>query len=986
MIAKSGRNFIFLQTSGTTRYLRSAFFYRRLTMNKVRKLVVVCLSVLFMTALMASCGKTPLTAPVDLTINENYVLSWKAVPDARSYTLSVEKLEEDGVVTNEKSNLSKFDFSKYAEGDYSVRVKAIAGFEDMADSDWSEAFTFHRDRETNCTYTLINNNTAYEVTSCSKLVTGDMVLEDTYRGKPVTRIADNAFKGTRLSSITIGNNVTYIGDSAFYTGTRLTKVVIPDSVTYIGEKAFQGCRSLEEIRLSANITEIKDNTFAYCEVLGSIAIPEGVVSIGESAFTGCRALTEFKIPESTKTIGARAFSEDTAVEKVTLGSNIDSFGEFAFYKCTALKEIVFSENSKTKTIGKSCFAGCTALTAVTIPDGVETIADYCFSGDDLLAAVTLPDSLRTMGLRAFESTAIAQAAKKEKSLFVVVDGWIAEGIGLTEKEDFTEITPAMFPSGVIGIASEVFLGCKALRSVEFSDSLKYVGFGAFYNCQALRKVIAPRIETVGNYAFAECVILNNVQFSDRVTDESSLKTIGSYAFYNCKTLNNNTYGGNLVPDTVESIGVYAFYGTALWNEPDSQGLVYAGNWLVGFNNLTKTTVTLDQDREEKTVGIADYAFYKCATLTGVNGLASLSVKTIGQGAFWMCSELRTITLGANLKVIKPYTFYKCSNLYSVSFPARITEIGERAFYGCSLLSRIDLGDCDKLKTIGDRAFYGCQNLSVLELGTSVETIGDYAFYNKNDDATVNTGLQTLVIPASVRSIGKYAFANFKGLTTLTIAEGLENIGQYAFRNCVAMKTIVLPDSLLTVSRSAFYKANAIETVTFGKNLREIGDYAFYGMTDISKLVLPASVRSIGKFAFRGLGVTSFVLGNNIETLGAHAFYGCAKATFYAEAEGIRPLWAQTWNSSFMPVVWNCVLSEDKSYVVSFTMKKDGIENATEKNPLGDPEREGYAFVGWATEENSKTVAYKSENVAEAPEGTVLYAIWQQKTQQTEDPA
>ena len=88
----------------------------------------------------------------------------------------------------------------------------------------------------------------------------------------------------------------------------------------------------------------------------------------------------------------------------------------------------------------------------------------------------------------------------------------------------------------------------------------------------------------------------------------------------------------------------------------------------------------------------------------------------------------------------------------------------------------------------------------------------------------------------------------------------------------------------------------------------------------------------------------------------------------------------------MPVVWNCVLSEDKSYVVSFTMKKDGIENVTEKNPLGDPEREGYAFVGWATEENSKTVAYKSENVAEAPEGTVLYAIWQQKTQQTEDPA
>ncbi len=962
-------------------------------MNKVRKIVIGCLSVLFIMALMASCGKTALSVPGDFAINEDYVLSWKAVPDARSYALSVEKAGEEGTQTNEKSNTAKFDFSKYAEGDYSVRVKAVAGFDNQKDSDWSEAFTFHRDRETNCTFTLINNNTAYELTRCSSLITGDLVIEAEYRGKPIVRIAENAFKNTRLESVTIGENVTYIADNAFYAGTRLKKVSMTDSVTHIGTKAFQGCRTLEEIVLSKSITEIGENTFAYCEKLKAIELPEGLLTIGESAFASCKALTQVTFPASLTSIGANAFTESSAIGKLTFGEKIGTIGDYAFYRCAALTEIVFPGETETKSFGRSCFGECTSLASVTVPDGVETLGDYCFSSDTALASVTLPDSLTAMGRQAFYMTALYNAAKENAAdgaeyAFVVADGWITEGIDLSSEKKglkVTDITTGTFPTGIIGIAAEVFRGCKELKTVEFAESLKYVGSGAFYGCEALRRVIAPNIETIGDYAFTQCVILNNVQFSDRVTGESKLKSIGNYAFYGCKTLDNNLYGGSLVPDTVSSVGTYAFNGTGLWDKPDAQGLVYAGNWIVGFNGLSATTITLDQDRDEKTVGIADYAFYKCTTLTGINGLASRNLKTIGRGAFSQCTSLRTVSLGSNIRDVSPYTFYKCESLISISFPSYLRTIGERAFYGCTSLTGVDLSSCSELETIGERAFYGTQNVAVLELGDSVREIGDYAFYSKNNESS-NTKLQTLTIPASVRSIGRYAFANYKGLTTLTIAEGLEEIGQYAFRNCVAMKTIVLPDSLLTLSKSAFYKANAVESVTFGGNLKEIGDYAFYEMTNISKVVLPASVRSIGKFAFRGLGVTSFVLGNNIETLGAHAFYGCDKATFYAEADGIRPLWEKTWNSSNMPVVWNCVLSEDKSYVVSFTMQKNGIENVTAKHALGDPEREGYTFIGWATEANSKKVAYKSANVAEAPEGTVLYAIWQQKTQQTEDPA
>ena len=95
-------------------------------MNKLRKIIVACLSVLFAVALVTSCGKKPLNVPSGFSMNEDYELSWKAVPDARSYALSVHTAEGQEV-KEEKSNSAKFDFSGYEEGDYVVAVKAVAG-------------------------------------------------------------------------------------------------------------------------------------------------------------------------------------------------------------------------------------------------------------------------------------------------------------------------------------------------------------------------------------------------------------------------------------------------------------------------------------------------------------------------------------------------------------------------------------------------------------------------------------------------------------------------------------------------------------------------------------------------------------------------------------------------------------------------------------------------------------------------------------------
>jgi uncharacterized repeat protein (TIGR02543 family) len=98
-------------------------------------------------------------------------------------------------------------------------------------------------------------------------------------------------------------------------------------------------------------------------------------------------------------------------------------------------------------------------------------------------------------------------------------------------------------------------------------------------------------------------------------------------------------------------------------------------------------------------------------------------------------------------------------------------------------------------------------------------------------------------------------------------------------------------------------------------------------------------------------------------------------TLYCESEQIMPYWDSRANSSYRPVFWGCTLSEDNSYVISFVMNKETLVNAKAVNGISNPTRNGYTFVGWATEQGSTTVAYTSENVSEAANGTVLYAVW-----------
>ena len=93
-----------------------------------------------------------------------------------------------------------------------------------------------------------------------------------------------------MKSVTIGNSVTTIGNSAFYRYTGLSSVTIPNSVTTIGSGAFYECRRLTSVTIGNSVTSIGNEAFSGCSGLKSVTIPNSVTTIGEFAFYDCYGL------------------------------------------------------------------------------------------------------------------------------------------------------------------------------------------------------------------------------------------------------------------------------------------------------------------------------------------------------------------------------------------------------------------------------------------------------------------------------------------------------------------------------------------------------------------------------------------------------------------------------------------------------------------------------------------------------------------------
>jgi len=333
------------------------------------------------------------------------------------------------------------------------------------------------------------------------------------------------FPGGRGGSYTIPDSITNIGDYAFKE-VALTNVTIPDSITSIGYLAFEGYSSLTVIKVSSN------NLF-YSSVNGVLFDKSQTTLIQYPGGLG----GSYTVPNSVTSIEDWSFAGCFTLTNVTIGNGVTSIGSHAFDSCYGLTSVAIG-NSVTN-IGDWAFAGCNSLTNATIPDSVTSIEDWAFAGCYTLTNVTIGNGVTSMGSHAFDSC---------WGLIGVAIGNRVTSIGDYAFYNCVRLSSVTMPASVTNIGSHAFDSCWGLIGVAIGNRVTSIGDYAFYHCYSLASITIPdSVNNIGWGAFEECYDLTNVMMGD------SIANIGWGAFKECRNLTSI-----VIPDSVTNIGGGAF--------------------------------------------------------------------------------------------------------------------------------------------------------------------------------------------------------------------------------------------------------------------------------------------------------------------------------------------------------------------------------------------------------------------------------------------
>lgn len=366
-------------------------------------------------------------------------------------------------------------------------------------------------------------------------------------GSQVTKIGLGAFNGcSALKSLTIPASVIDI-DGAFIGNKALQSTTFAEGsqLTTIGESAFEGCSALQSVNLPANVTEVGASAFYGCSALQSITIPAGVTTIGEHAFSGCSALQSVTFAEGSQltTIGTAAFFL-SGLTSIDLPAGVTEI-ESAFSNCYHLTTVNFAKDARIKEIGWSAFQDDTALTTITIPEGVTTIGNHAFDSCFALPSIDIPASVTTIRDRAFIYCRNAQS-------LTFAEGTQLQTIESSAFEICQSLPSITIPASVTKLGFSAFGLCTQLTSVTFEEGIQLteIEHDVFQQDSALTSITIPASVTKLDYAvFIHCVQLASVTFEEG----SKLTSIGDLCFKDCPLLTSID-----IPLTVAEIGIEAF--------------------------------------------------------------------------------------------------------------------------------------------------------------------------------------------------------------------------------------------------------------------------------------------------------------------------------------------------------------------------------------------------------------------------------------------
>ena len=619
---------------------------------------------------------------------------------------------------------------------------------------------------------------ANEKTGVAYPVTGGNIYFDKQTGAVVG--CDELVTRANIPAQIDGVPVTSFGYLCFSGCDRLQSISIPATVRELSVHSI-GCWNLRSIQVDENnpyfssdadgVLFDKNKTRLICCPMGYIGaykVPEGVATIGEEAFNCCDSLTELTLPDSLSVIESYGFGDVSGLKALVFPENVVMIGDAALYghnmslyfkgdapRCSeytfsSISAVYYIEGKRGWTEGRlydaqagtwNGFPVETWDPAVVTP-GEEPVVAYPVSGGNIY---------------------FNRLSKKiERSDPNILRADIPAQIGGVP---------------VTGISDEAFRGCFELMSVTLPETVKTIGFSAFFACTKLKDFkFNEGLTTINSWAFRQAGLQSAIL-------PDSLISVGSEAFAFCEDMTAIRLGPNL---TEYDMSVFRWSDSIAEVTVDDRNPAYAAADAVLFN----------KDRTELI-----YAFGNRAGTYRVPD----SVLKIDSWAFEGYNGMTEVILPEGLLRIEDDAFALSLDLKRMVIPASVTYIGARAIPpGVLEEFSVDPGNtayCSVDGVLFDRA----QTLLVC---CALPIQGHYT------------------IPDTVKEIGGYAFYDCEGLTGVTIPDGVKQIDYYAFYFCQNLKELTIPDSVEWIGMSAFDCCQDLRTVHLGKGLRYLDYDAF----------------------------------------------------------------------------------------------------------------------------------------------------------------
>lgn len=701
----------------------------------------------------------------------------------------------------------------------------------------------------------------------------------------VKSIGNHAFAGcSALESITIPDSVLNIGDSAFEGCTALESITIPDSVLSIGYSAFEGCTALKNITIPGSVLSIGDNAFKECTALESATISEGVKSIGDNAFYNCTNLVNVSLPDSLTSISFNTFDDRANLQYYNDGTAYylgNSENHYLVLVSVISKEITsFTIDDKTKFIWSSAFSECRVLESIENTQNILCIGSYAFEHCNNLKTFTIPYGVTTIENGTFFCCTNMQTITIPETV---------TSIGQSAFEGCNNLKSISIPNGVTSIGNKAFYECKKLENIIIPDGVTIIRFNTFYGCESLEWVSLPEsVDYIDQFAFKNCSSLKSIIIPSAVTK------IAVAAFLHCDALTTVYYGGTEDKWSTISIegnngclnGVRKYYFSQtepekdgyFWhfdtdgvtpvswgNEPNySYGLEYSlnsdgkGYTVVGIGDCIDKDLIIPSTHEGLPVNaIGENAFNGNTDITYV--LIDRAVTSIGESAFNDCKSLKNVyyngtkedweTLCSSIGVSNDYLIDAKVYYFSETEPAD----GFFWHYDTDGKTPVSWG-VESDYSVGLK-----YSLNTDEKGYTVVGIG----YCEDTD---------LVIPATYRelpvtAIGSKAFEYNRSFTSVSIPASVTTIGEYAFAHCsVTTVTFAANSKLTTLDEYAFFLSSSLQSIALPDGVTTIGVAAFNGCNNITSISIPDSITTIEDRAL-DFNSSAFTVYNNAKYLG-----------------------------------------------------------------------------------------------------------------------